>query len=639
MKNIFGFFYFIFLSGFFSPACATISEEIKWSLNCTRPTAEYDVKVNNVRLTIRNAGGIKTNSYYFSNFPQNIKVPAIENIGLWIGGKDRAGNIKLSAFTDEYSGFDYSSGPLHPDFGNINYEECKKWNKIFTVNKQEISKHILNFRTAKENQLPYDCNTIPDGVKFWPGVGNPFWKEKFGWELPDQPLAFYFDADHNGFYNPCLGDYPMNPESNCRLFNLNDIINQIPAEMSFYIINDAGSYHTLTGPANIGMEVHVYTFLFSTNDEINNMSFMSYKTFHSGFEDLYETNIGINVTPGLGCPYDNYIGYDKKRRMGFIYNNQEVDGYKINQYNYEKAYPEKIPTIGIDVLQTPYTLKKIKRDEDGIIIYDDNGNPIYEDLLIGETGEILDRAEIHSFMYYADCSIGLPYPIICGPNRGNEKEFYNYLNGLWLDGTPLTKGDLGYNPGSEDQTFFAFPDNPSNKNKWSMCTANFPKVNEVRFVLSVGKIFMYPGWSGDLSIGIPSGFDDKLPCPDLSSLYFADDKAQQLFDNCFILPEVSYLNDIEDDFISSIYPNPFSLNSSNHCFVTSSSELKSAKIFDMFGNSLCKIEGLLKISSSNTDSQYTYELDTKIINILPGLYFIVLEDRNNNSVIKKWLVN
>lgn len=95
MKSIFGIFCFTVLSGFLSPAFATIPEEIKWSLNCTRPTAEYDVKVNNVRLTIRNAGGIKTNSYYFSNFPQNIKVPAIENIGLWIGGERQIWKYKI----------------------------------------------------------------------------------------------------------------------------------------------------------------------------------------------------------------------------------------------------------------------------------------------------------------------------------------------------------------------------------------------------------------------------------------------------------------------------------------------------------------------------------------------------------------
>ena len=79
MKSIFGIFCFTVLSGFLSPAFATIPEEIKWSLNCTRPTAEYDVKVNNVRLTIRNAGGIKTNSYYFSNFSffDNKTVPII----------------------------------------------------------------------------------------------------------------------------------------------------------------------------------------------------------------------------------------------------------------------------------------------------------------------------------------------------------------------------------------------------------------------------------------------------------------------------------------------------------------------------------------------------------------------------------
>lgn len=139
----------------------------------------------------------------------------------------------------------------------------------------------------------------------------------------------------------------------------------------------------------------------------------------------------------------------------------------------------------------------------------------------------------------------------------------------------------------------------------------FSKSEHSEICVECWKNFMPPGWSGDISIGISSGFEDKLPCPDLSSLYFADDKAQQLFDNCFILSEVSSSSDIEDDFISSIYPNPFSLNSSNQCFVTSSSELKSVKIFDLFGNFVYKSEGLLKTTSSNNNNQFTYELGTK----------------------------
>ena len=39
---------------------------------------------------------------------------------------------------------------------------------------------------------------------------------------------------------------------------------------------------------------------------------------------------------------------------------------------------------------------------------------------------------------------------------------------LWSDGTPLTLGGNGYNPGSIDSSKFAFSDSPFDKNGWSM---------------------------------------------------------------------------------------------------------------------------------------------------------------------------
>ena len=71
------------------------------------------------------------------------------------------------------------------------------------------------------------------------------------------------------------------------------------------------------------------------------------------------------------------------------------------------------------------------------------------------------------------------------------------MGSIWLDGTPLTDGGDGYDPGSTEIVQHAFPGDPNNANEWSMLSEGLP-LNDPRVLvtnemptLSPGQIITY----------------------------------------------------------------------------------------------------------------------------------------------------
>lgn len=105
----------------------------KFLQNCERPQASFVMKVNNVRAKLWSGGDLFTEAeYIFPNNRQKSGVASIYSAGIWGGGVDRDGNVKLSAVLYRSMGFDYVTGPLDA-FGGTNNKACTVWDKIFTV--------------------------------------------------------------------------------------------------------------------------------------------------------------------------------------------------------------------------------------------------------------------------------------------------------------------------------------------------------------------------------------------------------------------------------------------------------------------------------------------------------------------------
>ena len=496
--------------------------------SCVRPVATYEMQVNNVRARLYSGGLLfnkdQSNGNYFTPASASLPVSAIFSGGVWVGGVDRSGSIKLSASTYQTDGSDYFAGPLDV-LGTTEATNCSQWDKIFTAKGNNILHHIQNYKEAVENQTVLRCNDISDDILYWPAQGNPFFEEKYGWKLPDQPLANYFDQNNDGHYNPCLGDYPIIDNVSCT-----NGIYKIPTEINFFIFNDAGGPQTLSGLNNLQMEFQVNAFAYNTTNELNDMTFYQYKMINKSPDELIDCYFSWWLDPDLGCYTDDYVGSDPELGMAYIYNEDAIDGEDsgcggINNYG------DEIPILGIDFVQGPKVIKVFKRDANGNFIYDADGKKILIDPEpLSGRADTLVIGQMSSFIYN---NLREGSPFMHDPRRGKEDDFYSYMKGFWLDKTPITFGGNGYNPGSVDSTKFAFPDDPNDPNGWSMCTANIPK-DDKKMLMSVGPMLMSPGSTNTLTLSVFSVLDVPYPCPDLTKLRYADRIAQDLFDNCLV---------------------------------------------------------------------------------------------------------
>ena len=52
------------------------------------------------------------------------------------------------------------------------------------------------------NGLEYSCSdSIPEDILYWPGIGNPYWNDKYDFELPEgeaDRLGAFWDEDGDG---------------------------------------------------------------------------------------------------------------------------------------------------------------------------------------------------------------------------------------------------------------------------------------------------------------------------------------------------------------------------------------------------------------------------------------------------------
>ena len=413
--------------------------------------------------------------------------------GVWIGGIDPAGNLKL-ACTDypRAASIDFWAGPLDND-GLTDKAACLQWDRFFKVTSDEIRQHLQNLAAGNLNP-----DAIPVGVKGWPARGNPYFSSIYGFSLPGaiQGLAGFFDANNDGIYNPLAGDYPALEINGCDS-------DRYPDEMIFWIFNDqgGGAKHGNTNTKAIQAEIQALAFGYATNVPINDMTFYRFKMINRAKEALDSTFFALWIDPDLGCYIDDYFGFEESRDLFYVYNRDEFDGSSgCTCFNSTGAtFCDKIPMTGIDLLRGPLT----------------------------ENGEHIG---VSSFIYFNNLGIGPPPQGTQDPSV--DLEFYRYLNGYWRDGTPLTYGGNGR--GGTLPAKYAFPSPPNDPTGWSMCTANLPYMTR-RILMSSGPFRMIPGTVNELIYGLPWVAKGDYPCPDLLPLFKADDLAQQLFDNCFDL--------------------------------------------------------------------------------------------------------
>ncbi|MFC2113927.1 hypothetical protein ACFLRI_01110 [Bacteroidota bacterium] len=454
---------------------------MKIAAGCDPATASTNLDINNVRARIMNGGDMWWDLVGTAMY----EVPKVSEQGesrktslfagaLWIGGYDDGDNLRAAAMTyRQGESWDFFPGPLDKYSASIDESECIKWDRIFQVTREEIDLYIES-----------NGATMSDNIRDWPAHGDESkGQAKF--------LAPFFDSDGDNLYDPYQGDYP-----------------EVKGDQTlWFVYNDKGNIHTETEALSIGLEIQTQAFAFSTNDEINNMTFYQQKIINRSKSKLNKVYFGQWADADLGYAYDDYVACDSTRSLGICYNGDDFDEGQM-------GYGSNPPSIGIDFFQGPLAdeFDGVDNDKDGEI--DEEGEEII----------------MSKFVYYNnDWSL-----------KGNPQEgihFYYYLVGKFKNGQKMRYGGDAFNDFWENRVInYMFPDDPRKpKPAWSEVTAGNAPADR-RFLQSSGPFTLKPGAVNYITVGVvwaraTSG--GNTGSYDL--LIVADDKAQKLYNNDFKL--------------------------------------------------------------------------------------------------------
>lgn len=528
---------------------------------CSPAQTLTEFYVNNVRTAAETGGNTwydRGNSQGYYEVPAGEGNNAIYAGALWMGGEDPAGNLKLAAITFRADGNDYWPGPLTTDgSASIEPATCIKWDRFFLVNRQMVETHRYYFTLLSQGIDPStdpvfeNGYVIPQEILNWPAHGETI----LGQSYLLAPFADLRDPvtgeilTEPGLYEPELGDYPLydlDQEIDCRTRLVTDPVPLFGDFTQYWIFNDKGNVHTESQGEPIGMEIQAQMFGFTTNDEINNMTFCNYVLINRGSLTLKNTFFAQWVDTDLGKPDDDYVGCDVTRGLGYSYNGDNNDESSASG----PGYGIQPPAIGIDFFEGPY------QDPDGI----NNEYGIGDGQALNGLGyhnladstsalgvdSIIDneRFGMRRFLYY---NIG-------GGPTGDPHiavEYYNYMRGIWGNNVPMRFGGTGYNPACQScaQADFMFPGDTDPLN-WGTdgvdpgyaATGGWTEENEGnppgdrRFLQSAGPFTLDPGEFNNITVGVVyARAATGGPFASVVSLRSADDKAQALFENCFRL--------------------------------------------------------------------------------------------------------
>ncbi|HET6225501.1 MAG TPA: hypothetical protein VFF27_04415, partial [Bacteroidia bacterium] len=477
---------------------------------CTPAVDKADLDINNVRTTILTGGDMwwdLLNGKYFIPKPAKgtVGTTALFAGSLWIGGTDIGGSLKVAGMTYRQTGNDFWPGPLS-DSVSITPSQCTAWDKHFTINRADVETYY-NWVMGSQSTPNPTSKAAMDVIKSWPTVG-----------FDNNALAPFWDINGNGIYEYDQGEIPDfdilgTRGCDAKLFGDQNM---------FWVFNDAGNIHTESLGTSIGIEVQAQGFAFKTTDEINNMTFYRYKIINRSSSSLYNTYFGVWCDPDLGSGTDDYVGCDVELGLGFCYNGDLVDD---NPFPGQIPYGANPPAIGIDFFEGPFA------DSNGV---DDAASSVPKSFLNYGNGKIDDeRIGMAKFVYYNN-------DVSAQGNPVGALNFYNYLKGIWRDGSQITYGGNGHLtgvpcnymfPGTSDPQ--GFGTNMVRQSPWDEAIAGNDPFDR-RFLESAGPFTLKGGAVNTITIGVV--WARTTQGGNLASVGLmkgADSKAQKLFNACF----------------------------------------------------------------------------------------------------------
>jgi hypothetical protein len=553
---------------------------------CSPARAQIDLDLNNVRARVLAAGDMWWNLTGQPRYevPKGSNRHSMFAGALWLGGLDEGSQLKMAAMTYRQRGNDFWPGPLTDDgTASVDATTCDRYDRFWVIDREQVEVHRAWLSCQRDPNcdiaVQFPNYQIPLVIEEWPGNGI----RGFDAPLPFR-LAPFEDIDGDGLYDPNI-DYPgfdLDRQYDCRLKEIDVLYGD---RTIWWVYNDRGNVHTETQAASLGFEIRAQAFAFSTNDEINNMTFYNYRILNKSTFSLTNTFFGTWFDPDLGNPVDDLIGCDIPRGLGYCYNAELVDAGPL-------GYGPNPPAIGFDFFQGPFAdyFDGLDNDKDGCLdgVRDSSGNCISENPDLG----INERIIMSGFMYYNNRG---QWNIEAMTDPGFDVHFYSYLQSRWRDDSPLVyttsagRGAIGNGSGyapndaSAVRTLFAFPGQTFDTTQTAKSTeglfsyGTFPpfeswqnggwyespaNLADKRGLHCAGPFTLLPGALNFITTGAVWARDFLNPDPyaSVELLKIADDKAQNLFDNCFQIldgPDSPIMNieELENELIIKLtYP-------------------------------------------------------------------------------------
>ncbi|MCB0534467.1 MAG: hypothetical protein H6574_11480 [Lewinellaceae bacterium] len=351
---------------------------------------------------------------------------------------------------------DYQPSGIPDDYraGSAGTPE-KDFNRVWAVNRAEIRRLREDYRLDKTLDAP-----VPFDLLTWPGKGNPHFRYNLDFSpVQTDPGLFpapFIDANADGLYNVYDGDYP-------------DIQGD---QMLWWAFTDSTLHEqTDANPLVVDFQVSAYTYDCGQNPLLEKTLFVDYTVINRAGATYAESYLGFFADPDLGCFQDDYIGSAPQADAWYVYNADALD---------EDCF----------------------------------GYPGFGDAIPVQSVQFLNHSLDHA-MYFTNPSVSQPPAGTTDPNL--PLEYYWLLNGLWRDGTPLTRGGSGYNPGSTDTVSYIFPDNPPDLQGWTMCTESLPYADR-RMLTSHGPFNFGAADTFRMEVAFTRHSNIPHPCPDLFGL-------------------------------------------------------------------------------------------------------------------------
>ena len=546
--------------------------------NYTDRSYKY-LDINNVRTTGKSRGPLfcdQTVSMPCYEVPAGSGKHTIFAGALWMGGFNENEELHLAAERYNQVGVDYFCGPatLATENGmpKCDHEVYVNFDRVWKIDRYDVEALAYNQQHGTNYEIPID-------ILAWPGNGPEGYAKN---------LAPYIDNDGDGIYNPEF-----------------DLPEMRGDQMIWWVTNDVYQPHTESGGNPIGVEIQytLYAYVYDNPMEasdalINNQTFLNVKIINRSDFTYDDFIASLFLDFDLGYGSDDYFGSDVEHSTFFVYNGNTIDGS-----GEPGTYGENPPIQSATYLS--YLL---------------NGEPVCSD----------DIPKMEKFMCFNSSS----NPNISTPVT--PLNYYNYLNGVWVDGTQLYYGGLGHQSygASNVECSYMFPGLSDLTGcgtggvvmeDWSETTAG----NQPSDRRGVGSVRPVQFKSGDvIELDILLGFFENPDgenngtgyfdfTPDLESLITSFEE-DDMPSNYEAINQLSVGEVIKNSVAVDLIPNP----ATTFCAISCEKMMSKISIYGIDGAIINQVS-----SNSNQEMINTTNLDN-------GIYIIKIEGENWKSFKK-----